>query len=82
MAAFILLNRLCHSTDAVPSLQGVMNKRWLCTVRAYLWKEKFQLFWEYTSSSLGATLFTSMVQRSNVQSSGSSGEIRPHHPGA
>ena len=31
------------------SLQGIMNKRWLCTVRAYLWKEKFQLFWDYTS---------------------------------
>jgi len=31
------------------SLQGIMNKRWLRTVRAYLWKEKFQLFWEYTS---------------------------------
>ena len=35
-----------HQSEA---LQGVMNKRWLCTVRAYLWKEKFQLFWEYTS---------------------------------
>lgn len=31
------------------SLQGIMNKRWLRTVRAYLWKEKFQLFWEYSS---------------------------------
>ena len=31
------------------ALQGLMNKRWLCTVRAYLWKEKFQLFWEYGS---------------------------------
>jgi transposase len=31
------------------SLGAIMNKRWLCTVRAYLWKEKFQLFWEYTS---------------------------------
>lgn len=30
------------------ALYGVMNKR-LRTVRAYLWKEKFQLFWEYTS---------------------------------
>jgi transposase len=31
------------------SLQAVMNKRWLCSVRAYLWKEKFQLFWQYDS---------------------------------
>lgn len=31
------------------SLQGLMNKRWLCSVRAYLWKEKFQLFWQYNS---------------------------------
>lgn len=30
-------------------LLGIMNKRWLRTVRAYLWKEKFQLFWEYDS---------------------------------
>ena len=31
------------------ALNNVMNKRWLATVRAYLWKEKFLLFWEYTS---------------------------------
>jgi transposase len=30
-------------------LQKVMNKKQLKTVRAWLWKEKFQLFWEYTS---------------------------------
>lgn len=30
-------------------LMAVIGKRWLRTVRAYLWKEKFQLFWEYTS---------------------------------
>lgn len=30
-------------------LLAVMGKRWLKTVRAYLWKEKFQLFWEYSS---------------------------------
>ena len=30
-------------------LNATLNKRWLKTVRAYLWKEKFQLFWEYTS---------------------------------
>jgi len=31
------------------SLNAVMSKRWLATVRAYLWSQKFQLFWEYTS---------------------------------
>lgn len=31
------------------SLQGLLNKRWLCSIRAYLWKEKFQLFWQYDS---------------------------------
>lgn len=31
------------------ALKGLMEKRWLATVRAWLWKEKFQLFWEYTS---------------------------------
>ncbi len=30
-------------------LLAVMSKRWVRTVRAYLWKEKFQLFWDYTS---------------------------------
>ena len=30
-------------------LQKVMNNKQLKTVRAWLWKEKFQLFWEYTS---------------------------------
>ena len=30
-------------------LQKVMNQKQLKTVRAWLWKEKFQLFWEYTS---------------------------------
>lgn len=30
-------------------LMALMGKRWLRTVRAYLWKEKFQLFWEYSS---------------------------------
>lgn len=30
-------------------LHGITNKRWLRTVRAYLWKEKFQLFWGYSS---------------------------------
>jgi transposase len=31
------------------ALKEVMDKRWLASVRAWLWKEKFQLFWEYTS---------------------------------
>ena len=31
------------------ALMGIMGQRWLRSVRAYLWKEKFQLFWEYTS---------------------------------
>lgn len=31
------------------ALNAIMNKRWLATVRAWLWKEKFQLFWEYSS---------------------------------
>ncbi len=30
-------------------LTYALNKRWLATARAYLWKEKFQLFWEYKS---------------------------------
>lgn len=29
------------------NLNQALSKRWLATVRAYLWKEKFQLFWEY-----------------------------------
>lgn len=31
-------------------LRTALNKPWLATARAYLWKEKFQLFWEYQSS--------------------------------
>lgn len=31
------------------ALKAVMDKRWLASVRAWLWKEKFQLFWEYSS---------------------------------
>ena len=30
-------------------LNYALSKRWLATARAYLWKEKFQLFWEYES---------------------------------
>ena len=30
-------------------LNYALNKRWLATARAYLWKEKFQLFWGYKS---------------------------------
>ena len=31
------------------SLQGIISQSWLFSVRAYLWKEKFQLFWQYSS---------------------------------
>jgi len=31
------------------ALKGLMDKRWLASVRAWHWKEKFQLFWGYTS---------------------------------
>ncbi len=30
-------------------LNHALNKRWLATARAYLWREKFQLFWGYES---------------------------------
>lgn len=30
-------------------LNYALSKRWLATARAYLWKEKFQLFWGYES---------------------------------
>lgn len=30
-------------------LNHALSKRWLATARAYLWKEKFQLFWGYKS---------------------------------
>lgn len=30
-------------------LRLALNKPWLATARAYLWKEKFQLFWAYKS---------------------------------
>jgi len=47
---YVFLKRPENLTDRqYESLQSLMNKRWLCTVRAYLWKEKFQLFWEYSS---------------------------------
>jgi transposase len=47
---YVFLKRPENLTDSQQeSLQGLMNKRWLCSVRAYLWKEKFQLFWQYNS---------------------------------
>ncbi len=48
---YVFLKRPEHlSEHQQERLQKVMNKRQLKTVRAWLWKEKFQLFWEYTSA--------------------------------
>lgn len=48
---YVFLKRPENLTDRQQELlNGIMNKRWLKTVRAYLWKEKFQLFWEYESA--------------------------------
>jgi len=47
---YVFLKRPENLTDGQhASLQALLNKRWLCTVRAYLWKEKFELFWQYQS---------------------------------
>jgi transposase len=47
---YVFLKRPVNLTETqAGKLMGLMGKRWLRTVRAYLWKEKFQLFWEYTS---------------------------------
>jgi transposase len=47
---YVFLKRPANLTETqAGKLMGLMGKRWLRTVRAYLWKEKFQLFWEYTS---------------------------------
>jgi len=35
-------------------LNTALSKRWLATVRAYLWKEKFQRFWEHECPQGGA----------------------------
>jgi len=46
---YVFLKRPENLTESQEeALHGVMNKR-LRTVRAYLWKEKFQLFWGYSS---------------------------------
>jgi transposase len=37
------------TTGQEGQLMALMAKPWLRTVRAYLWKEKFQVFWEYDS---------------------------------
>ena len=37
------------TNEQANALNALMSKRWLASVRAWLWKEKFQLFWEYTS---------------------------------
>jgi len=45
---YVFLKRPENLTESQEEdLHEVINKR-LRTVRAYLWKEKFQLFWEYT----------------------------------
>lgn len=47
---YVFLKRPENLTDNQQKLlNAVLNKRWLASVRAYLWKEKFQLFWEYDS---------------------------------
>jgi len=49
---YAFLKRPENLTDGQErALGAVLGKRWLATVRAYLWKEKFQLFWEYTRPS-------------------------------
>ena len=48
---YVFLKRPEHLTPwQEHQLLGILGKRWLRTVRAYLWKEKFQWFWEYTSA--------------------------------
>jgi len=37
------------TNEQANALNALMSKRWLASVRAWLWKEKFQLFWEYTT---------------------------------
>lgn len=47
---YVFLKRPENLTEGQQErLLGVIGKRWLRTVRAYLWKEKFQLFWQYSS---------------------------------
>jgi len=47
---YVFLKRPENLTEGQQErLLAVMGKRWLRTVRAYLWKEKFQWFWNYTS---------------------------------
>lgn len=47
---YVFLKRPENLTEGQEAaLKALMEKRWLATVRAWLWKERFQLFWEYTS---------------------------------
>lgn len=47
---YVLLKNPEHLTEGQQErLLGIINKPWLRSVRAYLWKEKFQLLWNYTS---------------------------------
>jgi transposase len=47
---YVFLKRPENLTDHQQELlQGIINNSRLRSVRAYLWKEKFQLFWQYNS---------------------------------
>lgn len=47
---YVFLKRPENLTEKQEAaLKKLMDKRWLASVRAWHWKEKFQLFWEYTS---------------------------------
>jgi len=49
---YAFLKRPENLTDRqAQALNSALSKRWLVTARAYLWKEKFQLFWEYKRPS-------------------------------
>jgi transposase len=47
---YVFLKRPENLTEQQEAaLKKLMDKRWLASVRAWHWKEKFQLFWGYTS---------------------------------
>jgi len=47
---YVFLKRPENLTEKQQDQLGaLLGKSWLKSVRAYLWKEKFQVFWEYTS---------------------------------
>lgn len=48
---YVFLKRPENLTDNQrDDLLAILSKRWLRTVRAYLWKMKFEVFWQYASS--------------------------------